>query len=274
MSHDRYDINKLAFWISQENICPYLKDRKSRIIGINTHDMSAEMHSFLSCQHGFRRSRDVLYNNACQDCQECISVRIDVENFVYTKSWKRVLKKNSNAYYQLSTLEATDEQFYLLQDYLQFRHNESDMNGMNFDDYARMVENTGVETQIFEYRKHSDNRLVGVMIADVFHDGLSLVYSYYSSDAAKQGIGNFLVLSMIEYARKQAITYVYPGYYIRGNQSMRHKARYQNLQRLDGGIWKEFTPASNSDDQKYTHIDAYTNSDCIFDYDDDYDEEM
>ena len=72
--------------------CSYIKGQTQ-----STHYKMIENCSTQDCQdlieRGFRRFGKMYFRPICRDCQECQSIKIDAQNFVFTKSAKRVLKK-------------------------------------------------------------------------------------------------------------------------------------------------------------------------------------
>ena len=51
---------------------------------------------------------------------------------------------------------------------------------MNFNEYRSMVEDTPVETYVYEFRDN-DNNLVAASLTDKVKDGLSGIYKFFHS---------------------------------------------------------------------------------------------
>eukprot|EP00873_Tetraselmis_striata_P035840 jgi/Tetstr1/456104/TSEL_042873.t1 len=47
-------------------------------------------------QGGFRRSQNIAYRPACEDCKACISVRVRVDDFRWTRAFRRLWRKNAD----------------------------------------------------------------------------------------------------------------------------------------------------------------------------------
>ena len=77
----------------------------------------------------------------------------------------------------------TEEQYELLQRYLEVRHPGGGMAEMDESDFADMVEQTPVRTYVVEYREPSKDgrpgKLVGACLSDQQGDGLSMIYSFF-----------------------------------------------------------------------------------------------
>ncbi|NWM05837.1 arginyltransferase, partial [Klebsiella quasipneumoniae] len=67
---------------------------------------------------GFRRSQNIAYRPACEACDACVSVRLPVADFTFSRSQRRILARNSDLSRSLVEAEATTEQFQLLRRYL------------------------------------------------------------------------------------------------------------------------------------------------------------
>ncbi|MFX4018887.1 hypothetical protein ACJBY8_11375, partial [Streptococcus suis] len=74
------------FYLTAPATCPYLPNQMER--KVFTHlvgPRASEMNDLLT-QGGFRRSQNIAYRPACENCRACVSVRILTEQFQPTKS--------------------------------------------------------------------------------------------------------------------------------------------------------------------------------------------
>ena len=192
-------------------------------------------------QVGFRRSQNIAYRPACEACDACVSARIPVGAYQFSRSERRVLDRNSGLTRHLVEAEATMEQFDLLRRYLLARHAEGGMSDMTWPDYVAMVEDTAVRTHLIEYRGPSDDRGPGDLIAcalvDLLSDGLSLVYSFYEPGLRRSSLGSFVILDHIIQAGLAGLPYVYLGYWVSGSEKMDYKSRFHPLEVLKPGGW-------------------------------------
>jgi arginine-tRNA-protein transferase len=192
-------------------------------------------------QVGFRRSQNIAYRPACENCAACVSARIPVKDYVFSRSERRVLARNDDLERHLVEAEATMEQFDLLRRYLLARHAEGGMAEMTWPDYVAMVEDTAVRTHIIEYRMRSADGgpgdLVGCALVDLMSDGLSLVYSFYDPGLARRSLGSFVILDHVVQACLTGMPYVYLGYWVRGSEKMDYKVRFSPLELLRPEGW-------------------------------------
>jgi leucyl-tRNA---protein transferase len=238
------------FFVTSPSACPYLPDRQERKVFTELSGANAvELNDALG-KIGFRRSQGVAYRPSCIDCSSCVSVRVVAKEFIPNASQKKLIKRHSDLEVTKCRPWATEEQFVLLRRYLSSRHPGGGMSGMDEIDYADMVEQSPVNTHVVEYREPSvggrPGRLVGACLVDTQDDGFSMIYSFFeTSDAARPGLGNFIILDHICRSVAKGLHYVYLGYWISGSQRMEYKVRFQPLERLSPSGWSRFVPVVN-----------------------------
>jgi leucyl-tRNA---protein transferase len=235
----------LRFFLTASSPCPYLPGRRERKVFTALDGLGAEALHDLLTNAGFRRSQNIAYRPACEGCEACISARVPVERFTFTRRWRKILAKNADLSRALRPADATEEQFALLRAYLRSRHGEGGMAAMSFSDYAAMVEETAVRTHIVEYRYTSGpdrGALAAAALVDVLADGLSLVYSYFSPREPRRSLGAYTILDHIQQARAAGFSYLYLGYWIPGSETMDYKANFRPLELLLGGAWRPYEP--------------------------------
>jgi leucyl-tRNA---protein transferase len=193
-------------------------------------------------QVGFRRSQNIAYRPACEACNACVSARVCVGEYVFSRSERRTLARNQDLQRHVVEAEATMEQFDLLRRYLASRHSDGGMADMTWPDYVAMVEDTAARTHMIEYRTPSRDKgpgdLIGCVLVDQLHDGLSLVYSFYDPSQDRRSLGVFAILDHVVQAGLTSLPYVYLGYWVNGSGKMAYKARFQPLEILKPSGWE------------------------------------
>ncbi|QDH74966.1 arginyltransferase [Brevundimonas sp. M20] len=225
--------------------CPYLPGQTERKVFANLpFSDGAHVNDELT-QAGFRRSQNIAYRPACEACEACVSVRVPVGGFAFSRSQRRILRRNDDLSRDLVEAEATAEQFELLRRYLGARHAEGGMNGMGWADYVAMVEDTAVRTHLIEYRLPSPDGgpgdLVGVCLTDLLSDGLSMVYSFFDPALEDRSPGRFAILDHIRQANAVGLPYLYLGYWVRGSQKMDYKASFRPMEQLTRFGWQRMS---------------------------------
>ncbi|WP_422007621.1 arginyltransferase [Pyruvatibacter mobilis] len=236
------------FYLTAETPCPYLDGKMERKVFTHLLDADADAINSMLTTAGFRRSQTIAYKPACDGCSACVSVRIPVDAFELTTSYRRILRKNRDLMRIPREPMATEPQFELLHKYLNQRHANGGMSDMDDDDFAAMVEETTVSTLLFEYWTKPDpdddaaeplgrDRLIATALTDVIDDGLSMVYSFFDPQEHARSLGTYMILDHVAKARELGLPYVYLGYWIEGCRKMSYKARYRPLEALTMEGW-------------------------------------
>ncbi|TNB48121.1 arginyltransferase [Martelella lutilitoris] len=231
------------FYLTAPAQCPYLEaERERKVFTHLVGPRAGEMNDLLT-QGGFRRSQNIAYRPACENCRACVSVRIVAEEFEKPRSLRRIISRNSDLAVAERPAIATAEQYDLFRTYLDSRHQRGGMADMTIDDYAVMVEETHVETRLFEYRVSTgrlgeEGELVAVALSDILVDGLSMVYSFFNPAYVKRSLGSYMIVDHVSRAQRLSLPYVYLGYWVKGSQKMDYKKRFQPQEHLTGKGWE------------------------------------
>ena len=186
---------------------------------------------------GFRRSHVFAYRPACSGCEACVPVRVVAEDFRPSRSHRRIAALNRDLVWTVRPAVATDEQYELFRDYIATRHGEGEMSAMDFQDYRSMVQETHLDSSLHEARA-ADGRLVAACLADWLEDGPSAVYSFFDPDLGRRSLGTWMVLGLIEQARRKGLAHVYLGYWIADSPKMAYKARFRPLEGFGPEGWR------------------------------------
>lgn len=224
------------FFATPPTPCPYLPGRLERkVVTLLAGENPDSLHDTLS-QAGFRRSQDLAYRPACDECVACVPVRIDVARFRPNRTQRRILNRNAGVIVRELPPIATREHFLLFRKYLLDRHAGGGMVEMDFADYRAMVEDTPVDTHLVEFRE-PDGALFGVSLCDRMGDGISLVYSFFETDRSGRSPGTFIVLANVARAGSAGLPHVYLGYWIAESPKMAYKINFQPVERLGLEGW-------------------------------------
>ena len=233
------------FYVTAPQPCPYLPGRLERKLFTHlTHDKPPTLVDNL-LKGGFRRSQNIAYMPYCEGCQSCVSVRVAVNEFRLSRSFRRVLDVNKDLAARRIPPRPTAEQYALFRDYIDARHADGGMADMTVLDYAMMVEDSIVDTFLTEYRVRTGDGLeaqaaaplMGIALCDRLSDGVSMVYSFYDTTVPRRSLGTYMILEHIEYTRRLGLPYLYLGYWIEGSRKMSYKTRFKPQERLTSSGW-------------------------------------
>jgi len=220
--------------------CPYLPGKTEKRVITTLAGPEAEVYHNRLTLAGYRRSHNIIYVPSCPECNACITVRVNAFAFQASKSQRRVIKNNQDLVANETVPIASEEQFSLFNRYQRGRHQDGDMASMNRDDYRALIEETPVRTSVIEFREPAENTLVAACLLDRVENGLSAVYSFFDPVLKSRGLGNYMVLWAIDYAKKQDLNYLYLGFWIKDCQKMDYKQKYQPLEQRTATGWQRF----------------------------------
>ena len=233
-----HQLPPLPLRLSMRSDCPYISGRTEQRVAVDISENPA-LHDELA-QAGFRRVENWVYKPVCPNCQACQPWRVDCNAFKPGRNLKRIQKTNSDLRRSIESIRATREQYGLFLRYISERHNDGQMASMGREDFISMIENSPIESFVASYRD-ANNKLLGCVLADVQEDGLSAVYSFFDPAESARSLGTFMILDLLSYTIANGFDWLYLGYFVRGSQKMKYKARFQPAEVFTDGSWQPFT---------------------------------
>ena len=230
-----------SFFITEPAPCPYLEGQMERKLFTHLAGSDADTLNNTLTHAGFRRSQSIAYRPACDACSACQSVRVVLDEFKLSASFRRLIRKNADLTATICPPRTGREQYDLLRRYLDARHEHGGMADMTPGDYVAMVEETSVNTFVTEYRT-ADGALLACLLGDRMQDGISLVYSFFDPRVEKRSLGTFMILDQIDRAQGNQLAHIYLGYLIEDCRKMAYKKRFAPLQGLGQDGWEDYRP--------------------------------
>ncbi len=244
---DEMDFPK-HFFLTIESKCSYLPGKTSTVVIPHVPDgyRLGQKATTRLAQLGFRRSGTVNYLPLCPDCRQCRSVRLEVDKFSFSKSHKRILKKNLDLECNVIAPDYNEEHYQLFIEYLKNRHKDGEMAGMSAAEYRRDMLSSTCTTKLIEH-KDQRGKVVIVSITDFLGDGVSAHYTFYDPNRIKSSPGTFAILTQISLAKKMKLPYLYLGFWIKDCPNMSYKANFQPLEvfDIDSSSWLSFSSFEN-----------------------------
>ena len=228
----------LDLFLTPEDQCSYLPDRKSRSLFIDPGAvLSPRMYEHLMAA-GFRRSGSQIYTARCDNCTACIPLRLPVNLFKPNRSQRRTFRSNHDLdVHQVNGI--TDEHLQLYQKYMESRHQDSPMAQYGLDECRQFMLAEWCDTRLLEFRL--GHELLAVAATDQLPGCLSAVYTYFDPDHDRRSLGVHAILSQIELARQLELDWLYLGFWIPDCAKMNYKANYLPLQLRIDSEWRLFT---------------------------------
>lgn len=217
--------------------CGYFADREARDLLLDPYDANLALAYPTALASGFRRSGEHVYRPHCPACRACVPIRIAVAQFAPNRSQRRCLRRNADVSVRIGAPHRTPERFALYQRYLAARHAGAGMDNPAPEDFDQFLCSRWGRTRFLEL--FLGEALVAVAVTDHLPDAISAVYTFYEPTLTQRGLGTLAILKQIEWAKDEAISYLYLGYWIEGHPKMGYKARFRPLQALHAGRWQE-----------------------------------
>ncbi len=230
--------------------CSYLSNKKQ-----NTHYKVINNCTSIECEEfierGFRRFGKMYFRPICDGCDECKSIKIDVKNFKFTKSQRRVIKKAKyiRTYMQKPTLTKEHlelfEKYHLhMKDKKAWEHSEVSAQSY-YSSFVDAHHDFGYEVLYF-----FEDKLIGVDLIDILENGISSIYFYYDPNYSEYSLGKLSLCHQITYALNSNKSWIYLGYYVKDCPSLSYKSQYKPYLTLVGKPNK---------DEPYKYIEIYEN---------------
>ena len=214
--------------------CSYL-DNKTQTTHYKVIDDCSIGHCQDLIERGYRRFGKMYFRPICSTCQECQSIKIDIENFKFSSSQKRVLKKASHIESFIQKPSLTKEHLELFKKYHLYM---SDKKGWEYyETTAQSYYNSFVNGHNdfgYEVLYYDGNKLIGVDLIDILEDGISSIYFYYDTDYMKYSLGKLSLYNQISFAKKSKKKWIYLGYYVEDCPSLSYKSHYKPYLTLQG----------------------------------------
>ena len=217
--------------------CPYLPDRVAHhYISDPNFNLSTSAYSKL-IDLGFRRAGERLHRPNCIQCSQCVSLRINVNDFSPSKSQRRILRKNVHLRVNIEKSPTQENYYQLYKRYIHARHPQT-INMQNVEDtFTEFLFSSWSQTMAIEFRLPS-NQLVCVSIYDPLEQGWSAVYTFFDTKYEKLSLGTYAILKQIGLLQQQNLSYLYLGYWIKDCRKMNYKTLFKPCEGFMQEQWK------------------------------------
>ena len=216
--------------------CGYYAERTARNLVLDPASPYLASAYASAIDHGFRRSGAQVYRPHCETCHACVATRIDVASFAPNRSQRRTLARNADLNLRIAPARCSEEYFELYSRYLAARHGDGPMAESGPEDFLSFLTCDWSRTAFLELRR--DEELLAVAVTDLLPQGISAVYTFYSTVEPARSLGTCSILHQIEFARRRNLPFVYLGYWIDGHPKMDYKRRFPAMQVLRDQRWQ------------------------------------
>lgn len=223
---------KYIIYKQENGDCPYLANRKWTTHFFYAEKMNPETYEQMMLQ-GWRRNSFVFYQNQCENCNECIPIRVDVDNFKPSKSQRRIMKKNQDVSIKSEITTFREEDLELFNRYSSKWHNTEEP--MDRDSYLNFIYSP-VPSMIMRY--YLKENLIGIAWIDILKNSLSSVYFAFDPQYKERRLGTFSIIEEIKLCKKIRKKWLNLGFYVKDCQKMSYKANFTPYQLVIDGKWQ------------------------------------
>ncbi|MFT5353939.1 MAG: arginyl-tRNA--protein-N-Asp/Glu arginylyltransferase [Polyangiales bacterium] len=224
----------------EEEACSYLPNRMARLpLRLPVRSLSGdEFDARLS--EGDRRHGILLYRPTCGACNACEAIRLDVGEYSFSKTQRRILRKNDALLRVQVGPSTSDPQAVSLYDKHRYGRGLDGPHSKPMD--ALSYERFLVERccQSYEMRFFLGEQVVAIAIVDEGATALSAVYCHHDPAHSSLSLGTYAILKQIERARLDGKRFLYLGLYVSGCGPMEYKVRFKPHERLVAKEWTRF----------------------------------
>ena len=227
-------MRELVRLVEEPRACSYLPEETAALEYRIVQELGAEEYERLLAS-GYRRFGSQLFRPECPACDQCVSIRVLVQQFKPSSSFRRIMRKNDGIRIVRQRPTVSEAQLVLYHRYHQFMSEirEWRRDRISRAEYAESFVAGGGDFA-WQWLYYDGDDLVGVALMDETADSISLVYFYYDPAWRAASPGTFSVLVQLGYARETGKRYAYPGYWIAANTSMAYKSRFRPFETLVG----------------------------------------
>lgn len=224
---------RLVEFSTLEAKCAYLDKKRMRMEYKFIQNCPATLNKKL-IQRGWRRFGEYYSRPNCVDCNDCLSLRIDANNYRFSKSAKRTIRKNKKTRIIVQKPTTSHQHLHLYEKYHRYMEEKKGWKHYSLtpNSYYKLYA-CGAMTFGREILYFVDDKLVGVDLVDFLEDGLSSIYFFYDPDYSHLSLGRFSMYQQIYIAQTNKLPWVYLGYYVEKCPSLKYKADYKPYEVLE-----------------------------------------
>lgn len=182
----------------------------------------------------FRYNLGFCENEICR----VLPLRIRLAGFSFSRSQRRVFKRNQDLQTVIRPIEITEEKENLFD-----RHKQRFKSGVPRSLYDFLsFDPSNTPCQALEICVYDDENLLAASFFDVGATSISSVYAMFAPEERERSLGIFTMLLEIDFALKSEKSFYYQGYAYEEKSFYDYKKRFRALEKFDWkNAWEDFT---------------------------------
>ena len=222
-------------YLEQPHSCAYVKDREVRnlVFTIDTTVDTPPLTEKATAQllaSGFRHFAHSWFIPACDSCDLCRGIVIDVNAFAPSKSQRKLLNKNKHLSFTLGKPSVSTEKINLINTYHKDQEETINWGHQHYTPEIYAASFVDNNPYGYEYLIHDTTTtppvLIGVGIIDFAYNRASSTYFYYHPSYRKNSLGTWSILKEIALCKEHNITELHLGLHTTQSRSLAYKSRF------------------------------------------------
>lgn len=167
-----------------------------------------------------------------------IPLRIRLADFSFSKSQRRIFRKNQDLQIVIRPAAVTEEKEILFD-----QHKQRFRSGVPASLYDFLsFDAARVPCETLEICVYREKKLLAASFFDVGRQAISSIYAMFEPEESARSLGIFTMLLEIEFALEKDKEFYYQGYIYEGNSFYDYKKRFSSLERFVWNRgWSEFS---------------------------------
>ena len=183
---------------------------------------------------GWRRFGTMFFRPVCDNCSACTPLKVSVNDFKFSKSFRKVLNKNGRIKIVKAKPQYTEEKLELHNLYHQHQAQKKGWPWHVISSLEYKVLFCTPFEFAYEFQYYLDDKLIGIGYVDIFDTSFSSIYFFYDPEWHDASPGTFSILNEITYCTNHGITDFHLGYWVDACPSMKYKKRFTPYSLLRG----------------------------------------
>ncbi len=165
-----------------------------------------------------------------------VPIRVGLDDFKFSKSQRKLIRKNSQYEIKIQPLEITEEKERM---YAEHKGRfQSPNSPTSLKNYFLEEGNEESPFETWELQILDGDKIAAISFMDLGKESICSILALFDPDYSKQSLGITTMLLEIEYAQSTNKSFYYPGYVLDEDSVFDYKKRLNNLYFFD---WEDYT---------------------------------
>lgn len=204
--------------VSEVSDCPYIVGNESQNLHFYAQWVEQDEYDKL-LSTGWRRFAQYYFRPKCRFCMACKPIRIPVNKVLYSKSQRKLNRKNSDIRVEFNEKKYSEDIFNIYK-----KHSKRFGQVSTEKEFLEAHYTDTCESLQSEY--YFEDQIIAIGFLDKSCNALSSSYFFYDTDYMHLSLGFYSIAKEMEHTKFLGLEYYYLGYYIKENHFMAYKNKF------------------------------------------------